>query len=164
MKANNGLFIVDDFGRQRMDPQNLLNRWIVPLERRTDFLSLHTGMKFDIPFDQLVIFSTNLEPKNLVDEAFLRRIRYKIEIDHPTVDEYEAIFRKVCEARKIEFRGDIFNYLMETFYKNQGVKLNACHPRDLIEHILDSAHYYNCAPELKKESIDSAWGNYFVDM
>jgi predicted ATPase with chaperone activity len=164
MKANNGLFIVDDFGRQQMDPQNLLNRWIVPLERRTDFLSLHTGMKFDIPFDQLVIFSTNLEPKNLVDEAFLRRIRYKIEIDHPTADEYEAIFRKVCEARKIEFRGDIFNYLMETFYKNQGVKLNACHPRDLIEHILDSAHYYNCAPELKKESIDAAWGNYFVDM
>jgi predicted ATPase with chaperone activity len=89
MKANNGLFIIDDFGRQQMDPQNLLNRWIVPLERRIDILTLHTGMKFEIPFDQLVVFSTNIEPKNLVDEAFLRRIRYKIMIDHPTQEEYE---------------------------------------------------------------------------
>ena len=96
MKANNGLFIVDDFGRQQVEPKHLLNRWIVPLERGVDFMTLHTGMKFDIPFDQIVIFSTNIEPSKLVDEAFLRRIRYKIKIDHPTEDEYEAIFKKIC--------------------------------------------------------------------
>jgi len=111
MKSNNGLFILDDFGRQQMDPHSLLNRWIVPLERRTDFMTLHTGMKFDIPFDQLVIFSTNIEPRKLVDEAFLRRIRYKIKIDHPSEKEYKKIFLKVCESNGIEFKTDVYDYL-----------------------------------------------------
>lgn len=164
MKANNGLFIVDDFGRQQMDPQNLLNRWIVPLERRTDFMTLHTGMKFDIPFDQIVIFATNLEPKNLVDEAFLRRIRYKIKIDHPTEDEYEAIFRKVAEANGIPFKRDMLDYLIKNYYKKYNVKFNACHPRDIIDHVIDDAHYYNRTAQLSKESIDIAWENYFVEM
>jgi predicted ATPase with chaperone activity len=164
MKANNGLFIVDDFGRQQEDPQNLLNRWIVPLERRTDFMTLHTGMKFNIPFDQLVIFSTNIEPKNLVDEAFLRRIRYKIKIDHPSESEYEAIFKKVCEANGVLFRRDILEYLMKNYYKRLDVKLNACHPRDLVEHIIDDSHYYNQTAQVTKEGIDIAWENYFVDM
>lgn len=164
MKANNGLFIVDDFGRQQMDPQNLLNRWIVPLERRTDFMTLHTGMKFSIPFDQLVIFATNIEPKRLVDEAFLRRIRYKIKIDHPTEGEYEAILKKVCESNGIAFRKDVLEYLMKNYYKKLGVKLNACHPRDLIDHIIDDARYYNQSAQLTKEGIDIAWHNYFVEM
>jgi predicted ATPase with chaperone activity len=164
MKANNGLFILDDFGRQQIHPHSLLNRWIVPLERRTDFMTLHTGMKFDIPFDQLVIFSTNLEPKNLVDEAFLRRIRFKVKIDHPTEKEYEAIFKKVCQYNKIEFKQDVFDYIMNNYYKKLGVKLNACHPRDIIDHIIDDAHYYNHSPQLKKEKVDTAWKNYFVDM
>jgi len=164
MKANNGLFIVDDFGRQQMDPQNLLNRWIVPLERRTDFMTLHTGMKFDIPFDQIVIFATNLEPKHLVDEAFLRRIRYKIKIDHPSEDEYEAIFRKVCEANGIAFRRDILDYLIKNYYKKFDVKFNACHPRDIVDHVIDDAHYYNRSAQLSKESVDIAWENYFVEM
>jgi hypothetical protein len=112
MKSNNGLFILDDFGRQQMDPHSLLNRWIVPLERRTDFMTLHTGMKFDIPFDQLVIFSTNIEPRKLVDEAFLRRIRYKIKIDHPSEKEYKEIFIKVCESNGIEFKTDVYDYLL----------------------------------------------------
>jgi energy-coupling factor transporter ATP-binding protein EcfA2 len=163
LKANNGLFIVDDFGRQQMEPQHLLNRWIVPLERYTDFMTLHTGMKFDVPFDQLVIFATNLEPKNLVDEAFLRRIRYKIKIDHPTEDEYEAIFKKICASNSIEFKKNVFNQLIEN-YRTMGVKLNACHPRDLIEHIIDAAHYYNHTPEMTSESIVNAWENYFVEM
>lgn len=163
LKANNGLFIVDDFGRQRMEPQHLLNRWIVPLERLTDFMTLHTGMKFDVPFDQLVIFATNLEPKNLVDEAFLRRIRYKIRIDHPTEDEYEAIFKKICASNNVEFKEKVFDLLMKN-YKKLGVKLNACHPRDLIEHIIDDAHYYNHTPELTPEAVVTAWENYFVDM
>jgi energy-coupling factor transporter ATP-binding protein EcfA2 len=163
LKANNGLFIVDDFGRQRMEPQTLLNRWIVPLERCTDFMTLHTGMKFDVPFDQLVIFATNLEPKNLVDEAFLRRIRYKIKIDHPTEAEYEAIFKKICSSNGIEFRKNVFDLLIKN-YKKLDVRLNACHPRDLIEHVIDDAHYYNHTPELTPESIVTSWENYFVEM
>lgn len=164
MKASNGLFLVDDFGRQQVEPHNLLNRWIVPLERRTDFMTLHTGMKFETPFDQLVIFSTNIEPKNLVDEAFLRRIRYKIKIEHPSLKEYEAIFKRVCEFNGVEFRRDVFDYLMDNYYKRLGAKLNACHPRDIIDHIIDDAHYYNHAPQLTREGIDLAWKNYFVDM
>ncbi len=164
MKANNGLFIVDDFGRQQMDSQSLLNRWIVPLERRTDFMTLHTGMKFTIPFDQLVIFATNIEPKKFVDEAFLRRIRYKIKIDHPTEEEYEAIFKEVCESNGIAFRKDVFDYLMKNYYKKLGVRLNACHPRDIMDHIIDDAHYYNHTPQLTKEGVATAWDNYFVEM
>jgi energy-coupling factor transporter ATP-binding protein EcfA2 len=163
MKANNGLFIVDDFGRQRMSPDKLLNRWIVPLERRTDFLGLATGMKFDIPFDQLVLFSTNLEPRTLVDEAFLRRIRYKIKIDHPSKEEYEAIFRKVCAANEIVFEPVVFAFLLN-LYQRLGVKLNSCHPRDLLEQIIDSAHYHCLAPELTTDAVTDAWGNYFVEM
>lgn len=164
MKANNGLFIVDDFGRQQMEPHSLLNRWIVPLERRTDFMTLHTGMKFEIPFDQLVIFSTNIEPKKLVDEAFLRRIRYKIKIDHPSPEEYEAIFRRVCEHNGMKFLKSVFDYLMDNYYKRLDIKLNACHPRDIIDQIVDDAHYYNHSPRLTMEGIDAAWKNYFVDM
>jgi hypothetical protein len=164
MKANNGLFIIDDFGRQQMDPQNLLNRWIVPLERRIDILTLHTGMKFEIPFDQLVVFSTNIEPKNLVDEAFLRRIRYKIMIDHPTQEEYEQIFMTVCESNGITFKKDMFDYLIDNYYKQLNVKLNACHPRDIIDHIIDIAHYHEHPPELTKETISAAWENYFVEL
>ena len=164
MKANNGLFIVDDFGRQQMDPQRLLNRWIVPLERRTDFLTLHTGMKFEIPFDELVVFSTNLDPKKLVDEAFLRRIRYKIKVDHPSIAEYEAIFCKVCASNGIDFRPEIFDLLIDNFYVNLNTQLNSCHPRDLIDHIIDDAHYHNRQAQLTKESITAAWNNYFVEI
>jgi len=164
MKANNGLFILDDFGRQQMDPHSLLNRWIVPLERRMDFMTLHTGMKFDVPFDQLVIFSTNIEPNKLVDEAFLRRIRYKIKIDHPSEKEYKEIFLKVCDSNGIVFKTDVYDYLLKYYYKRLDVKLNACHPRDIIDQIIDDAHYYNHPPQLSREGIDSAWKNYFVDM
>ncbi|HZX34900.1 MAG TPA: ATPase [Thermodesulfobacteriota bacterium] len=164
MKANNGLFIVDDFGRQQITPQNLLNRWIVPLERRVDFLSLPTGMKFDIPFDQLSVFSTNIEPRKLVDEAFLRRIRYKIKIDHPTEAEYETIFKLVCRTNGIEFDEAVFDHLMKDYYGKHGVSLNACHPRDIVEHIIDHAHYYHHDLRLSKENIAAAWENYFVEM
>ncbi|ATX79337.1 hypothetical protein Ga0123461_0917 [Mariprofundus aestuarium] len=164
MKANNGIFIIDDFGRQQMDPQDLLNRWIVPLERHTDFLSLQSGMKFEIPFDQLVIFSTNLEPKKLVDEAFLRRIRYKIKIDHPSEDEFERIFRAVCESNEVEYRKEMVDFLMERFYRRSGRPLNACHPRDLIDHIIDDAHYHCYQPELTEASLTAAWETYFVEL
>lgn len=164
MKANNGLFIVDDFGRQLMDPQLLLNRWIVPLERRTDFLALQTGMKFEIPFDQLVIFSTNLEPRKLVDEAFLRRIHYKIKIDYPSVKEYEEIFRSVCEWNGIAFKRQSFDHLIKHYYTRLKVPLNACHPRDLIDHIIDSAHYHKHPPDVTEQSLKEAWESYFVEL
>jgi energy-coupling factor transporter ATP-binding protein EcfA2/predicted transcriptional regulator len=164
MKANNGLFIADDFGRQLVEPQALLNRWIVPLDRQVDFMTLHTGMKFEIPFDMLIIFSTNLEPKSLGDEAFLRRIRYKINIELPTEEVYETIFKKVCEKNAIPFDKKIFEYLIQNYYRKYQVGLNGCHPRDIIDHIIDSAHYHMHAPILTQEGIDAAWRNYFVDM
>jgi energy-coupling factor transporter ATP-binding protein EcfA2 len=163
MKANNGLFIVDDFGRQQMAPDKLLNRWIVPLERRTDFLSMQSGMKFEIPFDQLVIFSTNLEPRTLVDEAFLRRIRYKIKIDHPSREEYTEIFKKVCASHQVEFKPAVFDFLLQR-YQQQGVRLNACHPRDLLDQIIDVSHYQCEPPEMTIDSVTAAWENYFVEM
>ena len=164
MKSNNGIFITDDFGRQQIEPQHILNRWIVPLERRVDFMTLHTGMKFSIPFDMLIIFSTNIEPKQLVDEAFLRRIPYKIKIDHPSEEEYEAIFRMICRAKDIEFNEASFNYLMNDCYRKNNIKLNACHPRDIIEQIMVSSRYYEHAPALTEETILDAWNNYFVEM
>ena len=164
MKANNGIFIIDDFGRQQVDPQHLLNRWVVPLERRTDFLSLQNGMKFEIPFDQLVIFSTNLEPKNLVDEAFLRRIRYKIKIDHPSESEYREIFEAVCRTKNVEYRKEMVDFLFDHYYRRLGCPLNACHPRDLVDHIVDDAHYHRHAPKLTEASLAAAWETYFVEL
>jgi predicted ATPase with chaperone activity len=164
MKANNGVFIIDDFGRQQVDPTRLLNRWIVPLDRRKDFFTLHTGMKFEVPFDQLVAFSTNIEPKNLVDEAFLRRIRYKIKVDHPTLHEFEQIFCGVCEENKMTFRKDVFDYLITNYYKRFNVKPNACHPRDIIDQINDYAHHNGCPPEFTKENVEIAWENYFIEL
>ena len=164
LKANNGMFLVDDFGRQQVDPQVLLNRWIVPLERRTDFLSFHTGMKIEIPFDQLVIFSTNLEPKKLVDEAFLRRIRYKIKIDYPSLEEYEQIFRIVCRAHQIEFRPDVFNYLITELYEKNDIPLTACHCRDLLENIIDKAKFMRRQPEMTREALTESWHTYYVPL
>jgi energy-coupling factor transporter ATP-binding protein EcfA2 len=163
MKANNGVFIADDFGRQQIEPQRFLNRWIVPLDRRVDFMTLHTGMMFVIPFDMLVVFATNIDPKDLVDDAFLRRIRYKIKIDRPSVEEYEEIFKLVCQSNKIAFNHETFDYLLNNYYRKHDVSLNACHPRDIIDHIVDSARYYNHAPQMTRESVDMAWQNYFVD-
>jgi len=162
MKANNGLFIVDDFGRQIVDAQTLLNRWIIPLDRQTDFLTLHTGMKFEIPFDQLVIFATNLPPKKIADDAFLRRLRYKIRIDYPTVAEFRDIFKNVCTFNKIEFNDDVFDYLTDKYEKSQR-ELSCCHPRDLIDQIMDLAHFRSEPPKITRDSIDKAWDHYFVD-
>jgi hypothetical protein len=162
VKANNGMFLVDDFGRQLVDPQVLLNRWIVPLERRTDFLSFHSGMKIEGPFDQLVIFSTNLEPRNLVDEAFLRRIRYKIKIDYPSLEHFEQIFRLVCRDNHIEFRPDVFNYLVTELYVKNKIPFTACHCRDLMDNIIDKAKFLRREPEMTTETITESWHTYYV--
>ncbi len=162
MKANNGIFIADDFGRQQIEPSRFLNRWIVPLDRRVDFMTLHTGMMFVIPFDMLIIFATNIDPKELVDDAFLRRIRYKIKISRPTVEDFEEIFKMVCKSNKVTFSREMFNYLLDNYYGKTDVDINACHPRDIVDHIVDSARYYSHAPQMTRESIDMAWQNYFV--
>lgn len=162
MRANNGLFIVDDFGRQQIEPKMLLNRWIVPLDRRVDFMTLHTGMKFEIPFDQLVIFATNLEPRDLVDESFLRRIRYKIKIDYPSEEEFKEIFKKICEAKGVIYNQEVFEFLQDNYYKKLGIQPSANHPRDLLEHIIDQSRYYRHSPELTIEGIAEAWESYFV--
>jgi len=161
MKANNGLFIIDDFGRQQIEPKILLNRWIVPLEKRVDFLTLHTGMKFSIPFDQLVVFATNLKPVDLVDEAFLRRIRYKIYIDYPSKEDFESIFRKTCEIKNVTFDPKAFEFLQD-IYEKIGVQRSANHPRDLLEHIIDQCRYYGRDPELTTEGVAEAWEQNFI--
>lgn len=160
MKANNGIFILDDFGRQMVNTESLLNRWIIPLDQRADYLTLHTGMKFEIPFDQLVIFATNMPPKKLVDEAFLRRLRYKVKIDHPTMNQFHKIFQNICYSNQLEYNPKAFQYLI-TKYKDYNIKINGCHPRDLIDHIIDEANYLGKPPEMTRASIDTAWDNYF---
>jgi predicted ATPase with chaperone activity len=163
MKANGGVFIIDDFGRQMIKPRDLLNRWIVPLERRSDFLTLHTGKKFEIPFDELVIFATNMEPRDLVDDAFLRRIHYKIRVDHPSREEFKKIFARVCAQKGIEYSEEAVDYLLNERYVKAGIKLNACHPRDIIEQIIDISRYNGVKPLLTPEVIDEVWRNYFIN-
>ncbi len=164
MKASNGLFMIDDFGRQQVRPQDLLNRWIVPLETRIDFLTLHTGKKIEIPFDQLLVFSTNLDPKSLVDDAFLRRIRHKIEIPDPTEVDFYQIFQRVAAARKIQFDQPTFIYLMQEWYIKKNRSPKAVHPRDILDQILDIANYQGVKPTMTKELIDQACEAYFVTM
>jgi len=164
MKANGGMFMIDDFGRQQVRPQDLLNRWIVPLETRVDYLTLHTGKKIEIPFDQLIVFSTNIDPKQLVDEAFLRRIRHKIEVPDPSDAEYLQIFQRVCAARRIQFDQEAFIYLLQEHYIKQKRSLKAVHPRDIIDQIIDIAHYLGVRPALTRDLIDQACESYFVNL
>jgi predicted ATPase with chaperone activity len=162
LKANGGMFLIDDFGRQLVRPRDLLNRWIVPLEKRIDYLTLRTGRKIDIPFEVLIVFSTNLEPRDLVDEAFLRRIRYKIEINDPSFEHFREIFRRVCRSRKVGYDEQGLAYLLQEYYLKPKAKLRACHPRDIIDELLDIASYHEVEPRLTPELIDLACKNYFV--
>ncbi|GAA5529039.1 ATP-binding protein [Herpetosiphon gulosus] len=164
MKANGGLFLIDDFGRQRCRPEELLNRWIVPLEKKIDFLALQTGKKIEIPFDVLIVFSTNLDPKGLVDDAFLRRIRHKIEVANPTPNEYRDIFRIVCKAKGVPYSDDGLRYLIQEHYFKVNRELRCCHPRDLLDQVLDEAKYRGQQPQMNKELLDRACEAYFVKM
>ena len=164
MKANGGMFLIDDFGRQQVRPRDLLNRWIVPLETRVDFLTLHTGKKVEIPFDQLIVFSTNIDPKALVDEAFLRRIRHKIEVGNPSEREFYEIFKRVAAERNVPFDQDGFMYLMREYYLKLKRELRAVHPRDIVDQIIDIAHYRGLEPALTEELIDQACSSYFVEI
>ena len=164
MKANGGMFLIDDFGRQQVRPRDLLNRWVVPLEKRYDYLTLHTGQKIEIPFEVLIVFSTNLEPRDLVDEAFLRRIRHKIYVGDPSFDSYREIFRRECAVRNIPFNEEVLAYLLREYYIKPGKPLRACHPRDLVDEIVDIARYKNIQPVLSRELIDRACKAYFVKL
>ncbi len=164
MKANGGIFLIDDFGRQQVRPRDLLNRWIVPLENRIDYLTLHTGRKIEIPFDVLVIFSTNLPPKDLVDEAFLRRMRHKIEIGDPSYEDYREIFKRVAKTKGIEYNDQALAYLLQEWYIKQNRKLRASHPRDICDQILDISAYLSTEPELNPEMIDLAATAFFVNI
>jgi len=164
MKANGGMFLIDDFGRQKIRPRDLLNRWIVPLEKRFDYLTLQTGNVIQIPFDMLIIFATNLEPQDLVDEAFLRRIRHKIDIQDPSFDEYREIFRRVAQSKNINYDEPILTYLLQDYYVKSNRQLRACHPRDILDHLTDIARFRGIPPQLTKELIDQACEGYFVDL
>lgn len=162
MKANGGMFLIDDFGRQQVRPRDLLNRWILPLEKRVDYLTLHTGRKIEIPFDVLIVFSTNLAPKDLVDEAFLRRIRHKIEITDPSFAEYREIFSRMCKHTGVPYDDKALAYLLQEWYIKPRRKLRAVHPRDLLDQLIDIARYHNTKPTLSKDLIDLACEAYFV--
>jgi predicted ATPase with chaperone activity len=164
MKANGGMFLIDDFGRQQVRPRDLLNRWIVPLETRVDYLTLHTGKKIEIPFDQLIVFSTNIDPKALVDEAFLRRIRHKIKVGNPSEREFYDIFRRVAAERNVPFDQEGFMYLMRQYYLKDKRELRAVHPRDIVDQIIDIARYQGLEPTLSESLIDQACSAYFVEM
>jgi energy-coupling factor transporter ATP-binding protein EcfA2 len=164
MKANGGMFLIDDFGRQQMDPQDLLNRWIVPLETRVDFLSLHTGKKLEIPFEQLVVFSTNLDPADLVDDAFLRRIRHKIKVGNPTADEFHQVFQIMCQVQGVEYTKEGFVHMVREWYLKPKRDFKNSHPRDILDQLLDIAKYKCLRPVTTPEMVDRACSAYFADL
>jgi energy-coupling factor transporter ATP-binding protein EcfA2 len=162
VQANNGVLIIDDFGRQRISPQNLLNRWMFPLESRQDICNLHTGQQFAVPFDQLIIFCTNLDPAVLADEAFLRRIRHKIFIGHPSYEQYLEIFRLVCKQHGLNFDAKIIQKMVNIYYLKESRPFRACDPRDLIENLIDHARALDQVPQFTYQDLDLACRSYFI--
>jgi hypothetical protein len=163
MVANGGVLVIDDFGRQKVSPRDLLNRWIVPLESRVDYLSLQSGQKFEVPFDVFVVFATNLRPADLVDEAFLRRIRYKVLAVSPTRDEFLRIFEGCCRERALAFDPQVAAHLVDNEISARGVALRGCQPRDLIDQALAIAAYEGQPRRLTTDILASACLSYFVD-
>jgi hypothetical protein len=162
MKATGGIFIIDDFGRQMVSPIEVLNRWIIPLERRIDYLTLHTGKKFPVPFDELVIFSTNIYPKELMDAATMRRVQYKVEIGGPDREDYEEIFRTECESHGIAMPADLISFLMEQFYKKEDVPLARYHPRWIVEQVIARCEYEGVQPRLDKRLVADSLRNLYT--
>ena len=164
LKSNCGTLVIDDFGRQKMSIDQLLNRWIVPLEKRYDFLNLPNGKKINVPFDQLIIFSTNLEPKDLVDEAFLRRIPYKIEIIDPTEQEFRDLMKLMCGRLGFEYDESVMDYVVETHYRQANRRFRCCQPRDLLMQVKNYCLFRKQPPKLSPEFFDLAVENYFAVM
>ncbi|MEQ8210600.1 MAG: AAA family ATPase [Lacipirellulaceae bacterium] len=164
LKSNCGTLVIDDFGRQRMTTDELLNRWIVPLEKRYDFLQCVNGKKIQVPFDQLIIFSTNLEPKDLVDDAFLRRIPYKIEVGDPAEEEFRKLFEIMAPIVGLPYDAECVNYLIEEHYKPNNRPFRCCQPRDLLLQIKNYCHYIDQPAQMTHEYVDYAVENYFAIM
>lgn len=162
LKSNCGCLLIDDFGRQRIEPADLLNRWIVPLENRHDYLTLSTGKKFQVPFEQLIIFSTNLEPSDLVDEAFLRRIPYKIQIDDPDETEFQHLFKLYSKTFGCEYRPEVVEYLLQTHYRDSNRPLRRCHPRDLLNQVRNYCAYNDLPMDMRPEHFDRVIKSYFT--
>ena len=162
-RANGGVLVIDDFGRQHCSPRDLLNRWIVPLESRVDFLTLQTGQKFDLPFMVLVVFATNIRPAELVDEAFLRRIHYKVFCESPTKADFIQIFENFCRHRQLQYDPSLVEQLLTDYFRPRGIQMRGCHPRDLIEQALAHAEYVGEPPRLTLDLLEAACAGYFVD-
>jgi hypothetical protein len=162
LKANNGVLVLDDFGRQRMRPEELLNRWMTPLDRRIDFLSLPGGKKFEAPFDVLVVFSTNLDPRTLADEAFLRRIPNKVSVTYATPEQFAKIFQMECDARMLAYEPELANYAVELITRDLEQNLAQSHARDIVNQIFWSAKYRGVEPTLSRAALQEACRNYFL--
>lgn len=163
LKANGGMFLLDDFGRQQVSPTDLLNRWIVPLENQVDYLRLHSGQTIVVPFRMLIVFSTNLDPHQLVDDAFLRRIQMKVQVESPDDKLYYQIFLMMCKTLEIPFDRDVFLYLIQNWYRQCGRTMQAVHPRDILRTVQALCEYEGKQPRLTPELIDEACRSYFVD-
>jgi hypothetical protein len=162
MKALGGCFVIDDFGRQLVSPTNLLNRWIVPLENRIDYLKLHTGKSFSIPFEELVIFSTNMEPEDLMDPAFLRRLPYKIEVGAPSEENYRRIFDKECARQGLTLPGDAFNMIVQKLRTEKGLELAAFQPKFIVDQVVATCRFMGQAPHFEPRFIEYALDNLRV--
>ena len=163
LKANGGVLVVDDFGRQRVAARDLLNRWIVPLESRVDYLNLISGKKFQVPFDVLVVFATNLEPRSLADEAFLRRIPYKILARNPSLDQFGRIFEMNCRRHGLTYDPAIVQHLNKKYYIGRKLEMRACHPRDLTDQVVNLCRYHRRPVELTTDILDEVCQTYFLE-
>lgn len=163
MKATGGVFIADDLGRQRVQAVDLINRWIMPLERRIDFLTLHTGKKLEMPFDQLVVFSTNTPPQGLIDAAGMRRIPYKFHVPVPTREEYSDIMRQVSDDQGLALPDEVVAYMLDEFYPKTGIPISAAHPRFVVDHVIERCRFSGIAPQLTLELVHDAVENLVVD-
>jgi SpoVK/Ycf46/Vps4 family AAA+-type ATPase len=162
MKANNGIFIIDDFGRQLMSPRDLLNRWIVPLDRRVDYLTLRYGVKFQIPFEMMVVFSTNLDPRELADEAFLRRIHNKIYVEPVDPATFDHIFQRVVAARNVPAESDSSEFLRKLCLKDGRTELRACYPLDICNILLAISNYERRPVRMTRQDLERAVELYFA--
>jgi predicted ATPase with chaperone activity len=160
VKSNGGTLVIDDFGRQRVSPRDLLNRWILPLERRVDFLTLHSGKKIEVPFEQLVVFSTNLDERDLVDEAFLRRMGYRARVEPPTAAAFTEIFKRTANMRGVTIDEECLRHILKR-YTDENRIMKGCEPRDLLNKVNDICLFEGRELKLTPELVDLAWGNYF---
>ena len=164
MKSNGGTLVIDDFGRQRVKPEDLLNRWIIPLSNYQDYLSLPNGRQIQVPFDQNIVFSTNIHPRELVDEAFLRRIPFKVELVDPDEAAYREVFARVARQNELKYEDNVVEYLFETYYRATERPMRYCHPRDLLFHVQNVCELFDLPREVTKSSLDMAAKNYFNGM